>query len=80
MVESDNEMSGREAADHLLSLGHVRLGAVLGPLDTSTAIGRFTGFEDAVASSGGALDPSLIVWGDFTRESGYSGLARLMHA
>ena len=78
VVESDNEMSGREAADHLLSLGHVRLGAVLGPLDTSTAIGRFAGFEDVVASSGGALDPSFIVWGDFTHESGYSGLARLM--
>ena len=78
VVESDNEMSGREAAEHLVTLGHTRLGAVLGPRDTSTARGRFEGFEEGVSSSGLELDPSLVVWGNFTHESGYSGLVNLM--
>ena len=78
VVESDNEMSGQEAAEHLISLGHTRLGAVLGPHDTSTAVGRFDGFREAVSSAGLSVDPSLVVWSNFTHESGYSGLVRLM--
>ena len=49
-----------------------------GPRDTSTALGRFDGFTEELSSAGLALDPSLVVWGSFTHESGYSGLVRLM--
>ena len=79
-VESDNEMSGREAAEHLLELGHRRLGAVMGPANTTTAVGRLRGYRQTIQAAGLELDPSRVIWGSFSHENGYFGLVRLMQS
>jgi DNA-binding LacI/PurR family transcriptional regulator len=49
---TDDTTGGRLAAEHLLKLGHRRLGHLAGPRSVSTARGRRSGFEDAVATWG----------------------------
>jgi DNA-binding LacI/PurR family transcriptional regulator len=65
---SMNEYSGRLAADHLLDLGHRRLGYVSGPLAWVAARARQDGFRRRVAERG-----ATVVWvreGDWTARSG----------
>ena len=49
---TDDTTGGRLAAEHLLKLGHRRLGHLAGPRSVSTARGRRSGFEEAVSSWG----------------------------
>ncbi len=77
VVESDNEMGGREAILHLLELGHRRIGFILGPNNTSTSLQRFQGASAALAENGLRPDPKLCVWGPYSHEAGYSGVLRL---
>jgi LacI family transcriptional regulator len=61
----------REAARHLLQLGHRRIAFIGGGEKAYLARQRFTGFVDALEEAGLSLDSELVRQGDFTRESGY---------
>ena len=76
VVESDNLMAGRDAAHHLVQLGHRRIGFILGPQNTSTATDRFDGFTSYCDQADLDIDPAAVIWADFNHESGYSGLVR----
>ncbi|MFB4162394.1 LacI family DNA-binding transcriptional regulator [Alteribacillus sp. JSM 102045] len=58
-VEIDNEKAGKMAADHLLDLGHEKIGYIGGPLYTSTFYGRYIGFSEQIEKRA-ALDHALI--------------------
>lgn len=60
----------REAARHLLELGHRRI-AFLGGGGSYLGEQRLAGYLDALAAVAMEPDEALIVQGDFTRESGY---------
>jgi DNA-binding LacI/PurR family transcriptional regulator len=65
---SMNEYSGGLAADHLLDLGHRRVGYVSGPTAWLAASGRQAGFSRRVLERGGE-----VVWtreGDWSADSG----------
>jgi DNA-binding LacI/PurR family transcriptional regulator len=65
---SMNEYSGALAADHLLDLGHRRVGYVSGPRAWLAATGRMAGFVDRVVERGGE-----VLWtreGDWGADSG----------
>ncbi|WP_311215135.1 MULTISPECIES: substrate-binding domain-containing protein [unclassified Arthrobacter] len=69
----DQRSGARKAVDHLLDLGHRRIGHVSGPLDWYDATERLEGWKDALESAGLAAD--LLFSGDWTAEHGYlSGL------
>lgn len=74
----DNEGGGRQAAEHLLGLGHTRIGIVSGPLDTTPGRGRHEGFVAALDAGGVELDGALVQIGDFRQESGYQAALRLL--
>lgn len=78
VVESDNQMAGKEAVTHLAALGHTRMGFLLGPKDTSTSLDRFAGAQEAARASGLEIADEHVLWGSFSHESGYSGLVHLM--
>jgi len=78
VVESDNQMVGKEAMHHLAGLGHTRIGFLLGPKDTSTSLDRFAGAQEAAHALGLEITDELVQWGSFSHESGYSGLVHLM--
>jgi LacI family transcriptional regulator len=74
----DNEAGGRQAAEHLLGLGHERIGVISGPLDTTPGRGRHEGFLAAVADAGLELPNALIQQGDFRQEGGYQAALRVL--
>lgn len=65
-VTSDNLRGGRQAAQHLLSLGHRRIGYIAGWEDASTQRDRESGFVEALEKSGVELAARGV--GNFMRE------------
>ncbi len=59
-VSVDQEMGGMLAAQHLLGLGHRRIGVVTGPIKTNSRIGRVNGIRTALSRAGIDLPDSLI--------------------
>lgn len=66
------------AVEHLLSLGHRRIGIITGLMDLGCSRDRLAGYREALQKAGLETDPDLIVAGDFSEPSGYEGMRRLM--
>ncbi len=77
-VDVDNQRGGLEAARHLTSLGHRRIGVISAPDTTTAGVDRLAGFVDGLAESGVALPPELREHGDFTEESGFMAMNKLV--
>ena len=77
-VGVDNKRGGYLAVDHLAALGHKKIGLIAGPEETSTGHDRKSGALAALQDHGIDLHPELIVSGDFSRNSGYEAMHRLM--
>ncbi|MDP9270539.1 MAG: LacI family transcriptional regulator [Chloroflexota bacterium] len=63
-ISSDNRGGGRAAAEHLLGLGHLRLGLITGPPANAAAAVRLAGVQDAIRAAGTAEIALTIVEGD----------------
>jgi DNA-binding LacI/PurR family transcriptional regulator len=70
------EDAGRTAAEHLIGLGHTRLGHVAGPLELDTASRRMRGFADAVVAAG--LDAPVVEEAGFDERGGSDAMTRLL--
>lgn len=56
----NNELGGRLATQHLLGLGHRRIGFISGPLQTASRLSRLKGIRKAMAKVGLKLDEQLL--------------------
>ena len=74
----DNYEGGRLATEHLLSLGHQRVGCITGPSDTTPSADRVRGYRDSLAAAGLEPDENLIVKGNFRYDGGAEGAHRLL--
>lgn len=70
-VSIDNADAFRQLVQHLLRLGRKRIGTVTGDMTNSDAIERLAGYRSALDGTGIPYDPSLVIDGDFSRQSGY---------
>lgn len=77
-VKLDNVGGARLAVEHLLGLGHTRIGIVAGPDSISVGRERLEGALQALTAAGIDLDTIPVEPSDFTTESGYQATARLM--
>lgn len=77
-VQATNYEGAREATCYLISLGHRRIGFIGGRAELASANQRLQGYLDALREAGLPVDPSLIVPGDYTTESGYRGALQLL--
>ena len=80
MVSSDNRDGSRQVTRHLLERGHRRIGIINGP-PIGAIVGlqeRLEGHQEALAEAGLELDPSLMVYGDYTRPSGEIATQQLL--
>ncbi|MDH3328753.1 MAG: LacI family transcriptional regulator [Desulfobulbaceae bacterium] len=66
------------AMEHLIRLGHRRIGIIKGPQNTSTGIERLKGALHAMADYGIQSSDTLIRKGDFFHASGYAAAMDLM--
>jgi LacI family transcriptional regulator len=71
----DNRAAARDAAEHLLSLGHRRIAFVEGPAGLHTSAHRLEGFETAIAAAGAE---GMRVPGGFEFEAGAAAADALM--
>ncbi len=74
----DNRGGGRQLTEHLLGLGHRRIGYVAGPPERTTTRHRLEGHRAALAAYGVADDPALTVHGPYDRRSGYNATVELL--
>ena len=77
-VKLDNVGGARAAIDHLLGLGHTRIGIVAGPDSISVGRERLAGALQALERAGIDPDSVPVETSDFTAGGGYQATARLM--
>lgn len=68
-VESDNLTGALLATQHLIDLGHRRIGFLAGRADLASARSREEGYRRALEQAGIAPDPTLVLASDYRRES-----------
>jgi LacI family transcriptional regulator, galactose operon repressor len=66
-VAPDNRGGARQAAAHLLQLGHRRLGVIAGPRELTTSVDRLSGFREELAAQGVDLPDKQVKEGRFNR-------------
>lgn len=74
----DDERAARLATEHLIGLGHVRIGWAGGRAGVDTAQRRQNGIRDAMAAADLWLDPSWVVATDYTPQGGAQAVAEIM--
>ncbi|WP_432022334.1 LacI family DNA-binding transcriptional regulator [Streptomyces parvus] len=90
----DNRGGGRRLTEHLISLGHRRIGYVAGPPERTTTRHRLEGHREALRAAGldgltagdgtdgtggpAADDDRLVVHGPYDRRSGYEATLELL--
>lgn len=68
----DDRAGARTATEHLLSLGHRRIGLITAQPWSPSAQPRTEGYRDALHAAGIDPAPALVVTGDTTKHAGYS--------
>jgi LacI family transcriptional regulator len=76
-VGIDERGGGKALGEHLIELGHRRLGMVKGPPDHRAATLRYDGFVEALRAAGIDSEPWTAT-GDFTFKSGVEAAERLL--
>lgn len=77
-VDTENVAGARTATEHLIALGYRPIATISGPQHMVAGIDRREGYRQALLAAGIAVDPALIVEGDFTQESGYHAMRQLL--
>ena len=77
-VSATNALGGRAATEHLLSLGHRRIGAITGVPDWLASVERLNGYRAALAAAGVVPDSALVVESDWAVEGGEAAAALLL--
>lgn len=70
-VRIDHEAGARLAVEHLLSLGHRRIGCLAGPARFAVSKARVAGWKKALERAGVKPKPEWLLEGDFLAPSGY---------
>ena len=77
-VVAENFEGARAAVEHLVSLGHRRIGFLAGRPDLESARRREAGYRDALARAGIEFDPELVAVGDFQEAAAAAAAHRLL--
>ena len=76
-VAIDDRLGGRDATEHLIELGHRRIGVITGDRESTSAKERLAGFREAMAGAGLDVDESLIHYGEYRADVGELAAADL---
>lgn len=78
VVSSENYLSSRKAIEHLLELGHSRIGMIGGKPGVKSSHIRLQAYKDALKAAGIAVNDNLIRAGDFTQRRGFAATNELL--
>lgn len=76
-VAAANWSGGLAATEHLLSLGHRRIGIITGPMELVCARDRLDGYRVALLRAGLRASDELIRYGEFEQDGEYHGAKAL---
>jgi LacI family transcriptional regulator, galactose operon repressor len=77
-VGATNWAGGLTATEHLLALGHTRIGLIAGPSRLLCSRARLDGYRAGLESAGIGVADELIIQGDFYHESGFRATNTLL--
>ncbi len=77
-VLGDSADGAERLVEHLLSLGHRRIGMIVESSDVSTARDRRGGYEAALRAAGLPVDPALVAEATVDPQGGHDGMRRLL--
>ncbi|WP_337880074.1 LacI family DNA-binding transcriptional regulator [Rheinheimera sp.] len=77
-VGVDNVAIGRDATEHLLSLGHRRIAVITGTPHILSSQQREQGFRQAMQAAAVPFDEKMLYPGDYSCESGIAGVKHIM--
>jgi LacI family transcriptional regulator len=77
-VGAANWSGGYNATEHLIELGHKRIGHITGSMDLGCAVDRLAGYQSALKTHHLEEDPELVYEGDFAQPDGYVGALALL--
>lgn len=80
LVSMDERQAAFEMTEHLIGLGHRRIGFIGGPPAFAASRLRLAGFRAAMAAHGLEVADAAVAEGDFTFGAGVAGVARLLDA
>jgi DNA-binding LacI/PurR family transcriptional regulator len=72
-VGVDNIAGAAMAVDHLIALGHRKIGFINGHSQSQASVERFTGYAGNLCRHNIPFDPELVFEGDYTEPSGRAG-------
>ncbi|WP_428851238.1 LacI family DNA-binding transcriptional regulator [Imbroritus primus] len=77
----DNRVAGRQAAEHLLQLGHREFAFISGYLASNQrSQQRYQGLLEAIAAGGGRLPRELVIEADYAFSEGYRAALQLLES
>jgi DNA-binding LacI/PurR family transcriptional regulator len=71
VVDTDNKKGAYLVTNHLISLGHSRIGLISGRLENNSRIARLEGYKQALMEHNIPFDKKLVWEGSATKEFGY---------
>ena len=74
----DDRDAAYEITEHLIQLGHQRIGFLWGGSSHHSSGERYAGYESALKDYGIPLDKHLVIPGDYTFDDGFRGARRLL--
>ena len=77
-ISLDNHAAAKAMTEHLINLGHRRIGLIKGPQTSPLTQDRVAGYLAALDQAGITVDPAIICHGDFSLRAGYEGAATLI--
>ncbi|MDR0959904.1 MAG: LacI family DNA-binding transcriptional regulator [Propionibacteriaceae bacterium] len=78
VIGATNFAGGRAATEHLLELGHRRIGIITGERDLACSQERLDGYRAALVRAGVTPHDELISYGDFLISGGHAGAERFL--
>jgi LacI family transcriptional regulator len=77
-VDVDNVTGAYTAVSHLIRLGCQRIATITGPMSTISGQNRLNGYRNALNDKNKTIHQELIAHGDYTENSGYHALNKLL--
>lgn len=77
-VDVDNADGARQAVEHLVGTGRRTVATISGPRAMASGRDRLDGYATAIRAAGLAYDEELVVEGDFSEQSGWTGMQELL--
>ena len=71
VVAAANTSGARSAVEHLLTLGHERIGVITGRAGGCATVDRLAGYHSALVAAGISVEDALLEEGDYSVDSGY---------